>query len=62
MKRMIRRALCALLMLAMMWPVVASADPATMLVEGVLTTQTQESDLADAAYTLQLTHIEKYEY
>lgn len=31
-------------------------------VEGVLTTQTQESDLADAAYTLQLTHIEKYEY
>ncbi|HBQ47938.1 MAG TPA: DUF3299 domain-containing protein, partial [Hyphomonas atlantica] len=31
-------------------------------VEGVLTAQTQESDLADAAYTLTLTHIEKYEY
>ena len=31
-------------------------------VEGVLTAETQESDLADAAYTLKLTHIEKYEY
>lgn len=31
-------------------------------VEGVLTAQTQESELADAAYTLTLTHIEKYEY
>ncbi|MAN45163.1 MAG: DUF3299 domain-containing protein [Alphaproteobacteria bacterium] len=31
-------------------------------VEGILHTQTQESDLADAAYTLELTHIEKYEY
>ena len=31
-------------------------------VEGILTTETQESELADAAYTLKLTHIEKYEY
>lgn len=31
-------------------------------VEGVLTAETQESELADAAYTLKLTHIEKYEY
>lgn len=31
-------------------------------VEGTLLTETQESDLADAAYTLELTHIEKYEY
>jgi hypothetical protein len=31
-------------------------------VEGILTAETQESELADAAYTLKLTHIEKYEY
>ncbi|KCZ56283.1 hypothetical protein HY29_09535 [Hyphomonas beringensis] len=31
-------------------------------VEGILHAQTQESDLADAAYTLEMTHIEKYEY
>ena len=31
-------------------------------VEGTIRTQTQESDLADAAYTIELTHIEKYEY
>lgn len=31
-------------------------------VEGTLRTQTQESDLADAAYTIEMTLVEKYEY
>jgi hypothetical protein len=31
-------------------------------IEGTIYTQTQESELADAAYTIKLTHIETYEY
>ena len=31
-------------------------------IEGTLFTQTQESELADAAYTIRVDRIEKYEY
>jgi hypothetical protein len=31
-------------------------------IEGTIYTQTQESELADAAYTIKLTAIEEYEY
>jgi uncharacterized protein len=31
-------------------------------IEGTILTQTQNSDLADAAYTIEMTSITKYEY
>lgn len=31
-------------------------------IEGTITAETQESDLADAAYTIQMSRVEKYEY
>lgn len=36
--------------------------PQAVWVEGTLYTQTQDTDLADAAYTIKLEKIEKYEY
>ena len=43
-------------------PILLKDLPQAVWIEGTLHAQKQESDLADAAYIIDLTRVEKYEY